>query len=251
MDKIGAIIVDDEQPARDLIRVLLSKYPQIQVVAECCDGFDGVKQIAALQPQLVFLDIQMPRLNGFEMLELLEDAASPIVIFTTAFDQYAIKAFEHNAIDYILKPISDKRFNNAVDKALHMLQGSLEAERRQLQLTSPAQGSGGFLERVVVRQDEALHIIPEEKILYIESMDDYVRITTETSQFVKKKTLKFFEDALNPSCFIKVHRSFIVRFDSIQKIEAYTKDSYLAFIKNGYKIPVSKSGYANLRQIFR
>jgi len=246
-----AIIIDDEQPARELVKHLLAPYNQVEIVAECSDGFEGIKAIGLHKPHLVFLDIQMPRINGFEMLELLDEKDSPQIIFTTAYDQFALKAFEHHALDYLLKPLSEHRFAQAMEKAIRSLESGMHPGSASLKDNQSTNYRGKYLERIVLRQGDALVVIPEETILYLEAVDDYVKIVTLQKEMLKKKTLKYFEENLNPELFIKVHRSYLVRVDAIQKIEAYSKDSYLAFLKNGHKVSVSKAGYANLRQFFR
>ncbi|HSV87119.1 MAG TPA: LytTR family transcriptional regulator DNA-binding domain-containing protein [Bacteroidales bacterium] len=251
MNKVTTIIIDDEKPARDLIRIFLTEFPQIELIAECIDGFEGIKAIGQYKPDLVFLDIQMPRLNGFEMLELLDDEEFPVVIFTTAYDQYAIKAFDHNAIDYLLKPISANRFKQSVEKALQILKVQKESGGRRKKTIETTALPGKYLERVVLRTSQGLQIIPEHLILYVEAADDYVKICTANDTFLKKKTLKYFEENLDPDFFVKVHRSYLIRIDAIRKIEPYSKDAFIAKLKNGQKVSVSKSGYANLKQFFR
>jgi two-component system LytT family response regulator len=251
MSKWKAIIIDDEQPARDLIKVYLSGFPQVELIAECIDGFEGVKALGEHKPDLVFLDIQMPRLNGFEMLELLDEEEYPVIIFTTAFDQFAIKAFDHNALDYLLKPISVIRFNQAMEKALHSLENQNVTGGTVKKTLSVSAMHGKYLERIVLRSGDGLQIIPEQQIHFLEAADDYVKICTGKDIFLKKKTLKHFEENLDPAFFVKVHRSFIIRIDAIRKIEPYSKDSFIAILKNDHKVSVSKSGYAVLKKYFR
>ncbi len=250
MNRYKALIIEDEQPARELLKVFLREYPQVELLAECSDGFEGARAIAREKPDLVFLDIQMPRISGFEMLELIEEEKLPLVIFTTAYDQYALKAFEFNALDYLLKPIAAERFGLAMNKALQ----TLEAGSRNSDNLSKALQSGldsrQYLERIVLRSGEGVQVIAEEDICCIEAQDDYVLISTATEEFLKKKTLKFYEEKLDPAFFVRVHRSFLVRLSAIQKVEPYSKDAYLAILKNGRKISVSKAGYAALRRSF-
>jgi len=245
-----AIIIDDEQPARDLIKVFLSEFPQIDIIAECIDGFEGIKSISEHKPDLVFLDIQMPRLNGFEMLELLNDNEYPVIIFTTAYDQYALKAFDHNALDYLLKPISGLRFHQAMEKTLQTLKNRKKPGGEVRKTVDAVAMGEKFLERIVLRTGDGFQIIPEHLILYLEAADDYVRICTGKDIFLKKITLKYYEENLDPAFFVKVHRSFILRIDAIRKIEPYSKDSFIAILKNGHKVSVSKSGHAALKKYF-
>jgi two-component system, LytTR family, response regulator len=251
MKKYTALIIEDEAPARDLIRHYLQSHPGIKLAGECSDGFEGAKQIASLKPDLIFLDIQMPRISGFEMLELLDEATMPQVIFTTAFDQFAIRAFEFNALDYLLKPIARDRFDQAVSRALTQLDaGSRQRPAIQKVLEKPAAG-GDFIDRIVLRSGAGIHVIPQEDIICLEAQDDYVLIyTAQKEEYIKKKTLKYYEENLDPGRFLRVHRSCIVAIDAIQKIEPYSKDAWIACLKNGQKMPVSKAGYASLRKTF-
>lgn len=237
---IKTVVIDDEPLARSIVLEYLRAYPELQVVEECNDGFEGVKAITRHQPDLIFLDIQMPKINGFEMLELLDHP--PAVIFTTAFDEYAIKAFESHAIDYLLKPFSRDRFDKAVKK--WMAQGANQ-ERPSLpqdQLRQPEERN-----RVVVKEGANIRIIPVTDIQYLEAYDDYVKIFTQKEMFLKKKTMSFYENSLDPALFVRVHRSYILQIPQITRIEPLEKDTHLAILKSGARIPLSKSGYAKLR----
>lgn len=239
---IRTILIDDEPLARDIVKHYLSKFPDFEVVAECSDGFEGLKAIAALQPDLVFLDVQMPRITGFEMLELLDQ--KPAIIFTTAFDEYAIKAFEVNAIDYLLKPIEPKRFEDAVNK-IKISQADLvdrNAEYAEIASVINAQNH-----RIVVKDDGAIKIIPVEDIQYIEANDDVVKLNTSMGNFYKNKTMAFFEQTLEPGKFIRIHRSYIINLDQVTKIELKEKDSYIVQLKSDIWLPVSKTGYTKLK----
>lgn len=236
------VIIDDEPLARQLIRTLLAAYEQIEVVGECSDGFEGYKMIQKLQPDLVFLDVQMPKITGFEMLELLED--TPSIIFTTAFDEYALKAFEANAIDYLLKPIIKERFDKAIQKWILV---ASKAEVKAPQTTIAENVYDGFRNRIVVKDNSRIRIIQDEEIEYIEASDDYVKIYTRSEKFLKKSTLSFIEQSLNPQQFIRVHRSYLIPVNRIVKLEPYEKDSIVAILQNGSKVPVSKSGLAKLK----
>ncbi|MFO7977425.1 MAG: LytTR family transcriptional regulator DNA-binding domain-containing protein [Bacteroidales bacterium] len=245
-----ALIIEDEAPARDLLLHYLKNYPQIEVVGHCQDGFEGIKAISSFTPDIIFLDISMPRLSGFEMLELVDEDSMPLTIFTTAYDQYAIKAFEYNALDYLLKPIAPERFDQAMSRALEKLASGKEALPLNQVLESKWPHEG-FLDRVVVRSGAGIHVIPGEDILCLESKDDYVLIYTRSrEEFLKKKTLKYYEQHLDPRRFLRVHRSCILALEAIQKIEAYSKDAWIAVLKNDMKFPVSKAGYTSLRKIF-
>jgi two-component system, LytTR family, response regulator len=246
-----AIIIDDEAPARAIIREFLKNHPNVSCAGECMDGFEGARAIQQHKPDLVFLDIQMPRINGLEMLEILDPDSLPSVIFVTAHDDYALKAFELNAVDYLLKPLARDRFDQALVKALErMQQGRGNQDQVMGMMESGAAGRRQWLDRIVVRSGSEIHLVPEEEILCVEAQDDYVLVCTRDEEFLKKKTLKYYEGKLDPEYFLRVHRSFIVRFTAIQRIEAYSKDAYLALLKNGRKISVSKQGYAALKRQF-
>lgn len=240
-----AIIIDDELLARSMVKEYLQSYPEIDVAAECSDGFEGIKAIQQHQPDLVFLDIQMPKINGFEMLELIEQP--PSVIFTTAFEEYAIKAFESHAIDYLLKPFSKERFDKALQKWMqHNKQEKKEATQNILQskIINPNQQN-----RVVVKENNHIKIIPTAGIRYLEAADDYVKIHTADGGFLKNKTMGYFEEMLELQGFIRIHRSYIVNVQLITRIDPYEKESHLAVLSIGLKLPVSKSGYAKLKQV--
>jgi two-component system LytT family response regulator len=240
---IKAIVIDDEPLARSLVLEFLKAFPNIEVVQECNDGFEGLKAIQQFQPQLIFLDIQMPKINGFEMLELIENP--PGVIFTTAFDNYAIKAFEAHAIDYLLKPFSQERFYKAVTKFLETNSNTavidlVNAESNIL----PDEKN-----RIVVKDGNRITIIPVDDVIYIEAYDDYVKVHTQNGFKLKKKTMTYYENTLDKARFLRVHRSYIVNLSLITRIEQYEKTSHIALLKNGQKIPLSKQGYARLKSV--
>ncbi len=241
---IKALIIDDEPLARNIIKEYLLNFPQVEIVEECGNGFEGLKAINQHQPQLVFLDIQMPKITGFELLELLDEL--PAIIFTTAFDEFALKAFEANAVDYLLKPFNEERFKKAMDKFLFPnkeeqktpVQNIVEAVSAQSQTQN---------ERIVIKLGNKIKVISLYDISHMTADDDYVKIYTAEGGFLKNQTLAFFEKNLNPNLFVRVHRSHIVKIDRITKIEAYEKDSHLLILKSGQKIPVSKTGYPKLK----
>ena len=243
-----AILIDDEPLAREVVKEYLEEYPEIQVVAECSDGFEGVKAIAQHQPDLIFLDIQMPKITGFEMLELVEPR--PGVIFTSAFDEFAIKAFEAHAIDYLLKPFSKDRFKKAVEKWVE--KKNLNEAKQQVQaLLQSAPASPANSERIVVKAGSTIKIIPTADVIYLEAYDDYVKIHTPDGVFLKNKTMQFFENSLDERQFVRVHRSFIVKVPEITKLQPYEKDSYRVIIKSGESLPVSKTGYMKLKALLQ
>ena len=235
------IIIDDEPLARSIIKEYLQPYNEAEVVAECNDGFEGMKAIQQYEPDLIFLDIQMPKINGFEMLELIENR--PAVIFTTAFDEFAIKAFELNATDYLLKPFSQDRFDKALQKYL------LSAVSQSNSVLEAAAQSPAQQNRIVVKDGNKIKIIPVNQIHYLEAADDYVKIVTADGVFLKKRTMNFFEQSLSPYHFARIHRSYIVNTQLITRIDAYEKDSHIVLLTTGAKIPTSKSGYIKLKEI--
>jgi len=241
-----AIIIDDEPLARSIVREYLAFYPQVELVDECSDGFQGVKSIQQHKPDIIFLDIQMPKINGFEMLELIDDP--PAVIFTTAFDEYAIRAFETHAVDYLLKPFSRERFSKALDKWLEQ-HSTTEQQAATVSLLESVAHSPSQTERVVVKTGGRIKIIPLPEIQYLEAADDYVRIVTAEGSYLKKKTMNYFEGILDPKLFARTHRSYIVNVQQITRIDAYEKENQVAILTTGVKIPVSKSGYMKLKSV--
>jgi two-component system, LytTR family, response regulator len=240
-----AIIIDDEPLARSIIKEYLQAYPDITVVQECNDGFEGLKAIQQHQPGLIFLDIQMPKITGFEMLELIDEP--PLVIFTTAFEEYAIKAFDAHAADYLLKPFSKERFDKAIQKALvQKTNPAAAAAGTALQAQTNSQSPVG---RIVVKDNGKIKIIPLSQLQYLEAADDYVKIHTADGNFLKKKTMQHFEESLPQQEFIRIHRSFIVNAQLITRITPYEKDSHIALLTTGAQLPVSKAGYAKLKQV--
>ncbi|HNX44371.1 MAG TPA: response regulator [Bacteroidales bacterium] len=244
--KLKAIIVDDEPLARDIVRKFLSGNENIEVTAECADGFDALKAIRETKPDLVFLDIQMPKIDGFELLEVLEE--KPGIIFTTAYDQFAIKAFEMNAVDYLLKPFSKERFDAAVNKAVSRVNAKVTAPGANVdRLQQHYDASRGTIDRVVTRLGSKVTVTAVDKIRYIESQDDYVMIYSESGSHLKEKTMKYFEEHLPSDTFVRIHRSYIINLSQIAAIEPYSKDTHLITLKCGAKLKASSEGYKKLR----
>ena len=244
MSKI--VIIDDEPLARSIVMEYLQKYPQLELVAECGDGFEGLKAIQQHQPELIFLDIQMPKINGFEMLELIEQP--PAVIFTTAFDEFAIKAFESHAIDYLLKPFNQERFDRAITKWTEQ-KNSARTETSTQDLLETASLSPSQSQRVVVKNGSKIKIIPVHDIFYLEAADDYVKIHTQEGYFLKNKTMNHFEQVLDGQQFVRSHRSYIVNVQQITRIDPYEKDNHVAILRSGVKVPVSRGGYGKLKSV--
>ncbi|MBP6478893.1 MAG: LytTR family transcriptional regulator DNA-binding domain-containing protein [Chitinophagaceae bacterium] len=243
MSKI--IIIDDEPLARSITKEYLQKHPDLEIMQECNDGFEGLKAIQEHQPDLIFLDIQMPKITGFEMLELLDQP--PSVIFTTAFDEYAIKAFEAHAIDYLLKPFNQERFDKAIAKWKEQKVNSTEKATQDL-LESASQ-SPSQNHRIVVKNGSKIKIIPVHDVQYLEAADDYVKIHTSEGYFLKNKTMAHFENTLDKEQFVRSHRSYIVNVQQITRIDPYEKDNHVAILRSGVKVPVSRSGYGKLKEV--
>lgn len=247
-EKLQTLIIEDEELARNLLRSYLKDHPDIEIIGECENGFDGVKAINDKKPDLVFLDIQMPKITGFEMIELLDH--KPQIIFTTAYDQYALKAFELNAVDYLLKPFSKERMLKAIEKVKHHIQNA-ENPADKLEELSNFRPGDEYIDRVVVKDRHKIHIITVDKIRYIESLDDYVMIYTHDGRHMKQKTMKYFETYLDPKNFIRIHRSYIVQVDNIAEIQQYEKESYVVILKDKdkTKLKVSKTGYKKIKEV--
>lgn len=236
------ILIDDEPLARLVIREYLEEYPEIEIVAECNDGFEGAKAISSYKPDLIFLDIQMPKINGFEMLEIILE--KPSVIFTTAFDEYALKAFETHALDYILKPFSKERFSQAINKWKSTASNASELDK--LEETFFKQPDEHL--RIVIKDKQEIKIIPTSEIEFIEAYDDYVKIHHLGKTHLKKKTMSYFEKTLDPKQFIRVHRSFLLNINELTRIESFEKNSYVAILRSGKRIPISRSAYRPLKE---
>ena len=240
-----AIIIDDEPLARNIIKEYLKTYADIDVACECSNGFEGVKAIGEHKPGLIFLDIQMPKINGFEMLELIENP--PPVIFTTAFDEYAIKAFETHAVDYLLKPFDKDRFDKAVHKLLslqkHQTKTQPASEHLYAVFENPLQNN-----RIVVKDGNKIKIIPVPQIQYAEAADDYVKLVTGEGSFLKNKTMAYYEKLLASQGFVRIHRSYLVNSGLITRIDPYEKEGHLVLLKSGTSLPVSKTGYVKLKE---
>jgi two-component system, LytTR family, response regulator len=238
------VIIDDEVLARSIVKEYLEKYTDLEIVAECSDGFEGLKAIQQYQPDLIFLDIQMPKINGFEMLELIDQP--PAVIFTTAFDEYAIKAFEAHAIDYLLKPFAEERFDKAIQK---WREQKTAFKKNTEELLDAVSRSPSQSQRIVVKNGSKIKIIPLQDVFYLEAADDYVKVHTQEGNFLKNKTMNHFEQTLDASQFVRSHRSYIVNIQQITRIDPYEKDNHVAILRSGAKVPVSRSGYVKLRAV--
>lgn len=244
--KLRAVMADDEELARRVMREYLSQESDIEIVAECANGFEAVKAINEAKPDVVFLDVQMPKLDGFEVLELIDNPAA--VVFVTAFDQYAMRAFDAAAVDYLLKPFGRERLRSSLDRVRLRLREARPLEiPRDLKEASRAPGQ--YLERIVVKDGPRVHVIPAAKLDYAESQDDYVALRSEGKNWLKQQTLSSLEAALDPRRFIRLHRSYLVNVERISRIDANTRDTWLAVLSDGAKIPVSRAGYGKFREI--
>jgi two-component system, LytTR family, response regulator len=234
------MIVDDEELARSLLREMLADHPEIEILAECANGFDAVKAAGQRKPDLLFLDVQMPKLDGFEVLELIGGGIP--VIFVTAYDTYAMRAFEVHAIDYLLKPFGKDRFEAALERARGRLGEKMPAPAELAAAARPSP----YLERIVVRDGARVHIIPVSRLDYAEAQDDYVMLASAGKTYLKQQTISGLEASLDPRQFIRIHRSYIVNLERVVKMEPYTKDSRIAVLSDGKQLPVSRAGYQRL-----
>ena len=241
------VIVDDEALARAVVREYAEADTSVEIVADCANGFEAVKAVSELKPDLVLLDVQMPKLDGFEVLELL--GRDQHVIFITAYDQYALKAFDAAAVDYLLKPFSSERLGKAVERARALLSEPHPRALQAAELAAAARPPGQALERVVVKDGTKVHIIPIAKLDYVEAQDDYIALHSEKKSYLKQQTISSIEEQLDSARFARVHRSYIVNLERIARIEPYTKDSRVAVLQDGTQLAVSRSGYARLKEL--
>jgi two-component system LytT family response regulator len=242
--KIRAVIVDDEDLARQIIREMLEPHPEMEIVGECANGFEAVKTVAELQPDLVFLDIQMPKLDGFEVLELIGGEVA--VIFVTAYDEHALRAFEVNAVDYVLKPFRAERLETALERAKQRMGKNQPASADKL--AAAAREPGQYAERIVVKDGTRVQIIPVAKLDYAEAQDDYVSLASQGKKYLKQQTISSLEASLDPKSFIRVHRSSLVNLERVTRLEPYGKDTHIVILNDGTRLPVSRTGLARLKE---
>jgi len=246
-----AVVVDDEAPARALMREYLSAHPDVEVVGECANGFEAVKRIGELSPDVVFLDVQMPKLDGFEVLELLDPG--PAVVFCTAYDEYALRAFEVHAVDYLLKPFGRERLAEALARvrarASGAAAGTAPPPPSATALAAAARPPGRWLERVLVKDGSRVQVIPIERIEYVEAEDDYIAIHAEGRSWLKTQTLGELADQLDPARFVRIHRGFVLPLDRLARLELVAKDSRMAILHDGTELPVSRAGYQRLKEL--
>ena len=256
-ERLRVLLVDDEAPARSLLREYLGAHAGVEVVGECANGFEAVKAIAEQKPDLVFLDVQMPKLDGLEVLELVAaEPGAPAVIFCTAYDEYALRAFEVHAVDYLLKPFGRDRLAESLGRARDRL--AMAAARTQdappvagtngAALAATARGEGRFAERIVVRDGAQVHVIPTDQVDYVEAQDDYVAVHASGRSHLKHQTLAELAEALDPERFVRIHRSFLVNVDRIARVDLLAKDQRVVILRDGKQLPVSRSGHDRLRE---
>ncbi len=243
------LIVDDEHLARALLREFLADHADVEIVGECANGFEAVKAIGELDPALVFLDIQMPKLDGFEVVELA--GTRPHYIFATAYDQFALRAFEVHAIDYLLKPFSRERLGQALAHARSRLVSTTAAAQELDAVVQEAARRHGHLERILIKDGARVHVVAANTVDYIEAQDDYVQVNAGGKAWLKHQRLSELETQLDPQVFIRIHRSYLVNAGAIARIEPASKDNYCAVLKDGVKLPISRSGYARVRELMR
>jgi len=244
LKKVAVMIVDDEELARHVLRELLQTHPDVEIVAECANGVEAVKAVADRKPDLIFLDVQMPKLTGFDVLELI--GTDVPVIFVTAYDQYAMRAFDVHAVDYLLKPVGRDRLDAALERAKSRLG---EKMPRGEELAAAARAPQQFLERIVVKDGPKVTLIPIAKLDFIEAQDDYVGLASGGKKILKQQTIASLEASLDPDSFVRIHRSYIVNLERVARIEPYGKDSRLAILHDGTRLPVSRAGYARLKSL--
>ena len=242
--KLRVLIVDDEELARFVVRELVEAHGGIEVVAECVNGFEAVKAVAEHKPDLLFLDVQMPKLTGFDVLELI--GTETPVIFVTAYDEFAMKAFEVHAVDYLLKPVGRERFEAALARAKERIAAKIPMPP---EIVAAARAPGQFAERVVVKDGTKVTLIPCAKLDYAEAQDDYVALVSEGKKHLKQQTIASLEASLDPALFVRIHRSYLVNLERVVRIEPYGKDSRMAILATGARLPVSKTGYARLKAL--
>jgi two-component system LytT family response regulator len=243
--KVRAVIVDDEELARQVIREMLKPHAEIDVVAECANGFDAVRTVAELKPDLIFLDIQMPKLDGFEVLELIGSEFA--VIFATAYDEHALRAFEVHAIDYLLKPFRAERFNEALERAKERIGKKMSTSPEEL--SAATRSAGQFAERIVVKDGTRVQIIPVAKLDYAEAQDDYIALASQGKKYLKQQTVSSLEASLDPKSFVRIHRSYLVNLERVTRLEPYGKDTHVVILTDGARLPVSRAGHARLKEL--
>ena len=243
---ITGIIVDDERHARQALSAALQAYPGLEIIAQCENGVDAVKVVNELRPQVMFLDIHMPRVDGFDVVELLGEEA-PVIVFVTAHDEYAIRAFDSNALDYLLKPLDPERLRRTIERIEERL--DQDEIGRYTQVTTGHRQLQAPLRRILVRDGSEVHVVPVNEVLYFESADDYVAIHLPDRTLIKQDRLQRMEELMDPLNFCRIHRSFLINLACLSGIETEAKDLRTAILNNGRRLPISRSGYHRLRSL--
>lgn len=241
----AVLIVDDEEPARAIVREVLSAEPGVRILGECSNGFEAVKAASELEPDVVFLDIEMPKLDGFEVRELIDPRIA--VVFVTAYDSYALRAFEVHAVDYVLKPFRPERLTAALGRARDRVGTKERVDPSALAVA--ARPPGSRLSRIVVRDGSSVHVIPAAKLDLVEAQDDYVILKSDGKKFRKQQTIAGLAAALDPRRFVRIHRSYLLNLDRLARLELYAKGSYVAVLADGSRVPVSREGHARLKEL--
>jgi len=247
MKEIIALIIDDEELGRRIIREYLGSHPEVEVRAECQDAYEALEAIDKHHPDLLFLDIQMPGIDGFELLGMLDEV--PLVIFSTAYDQYALKAFEVNAIDYLLKPYDQERFDMALERAKRDLQSQEAGQQRIEQLLDHLRKEKGYLKKLLIKQPGKIIILNTGEIQWIEAMADYVNIHTLKETYLVQQSLNHLESRLDPNRFVRIHRSYIVNLDAVEEIVSWANGRYKVFLQGGEELTISRSGAKRLKKL--
>jgi two-component system LytT family response regulator len=246
------LIVDDEALARSYLAEQLAAFPEVTIVGQAANGFEAVKLVDELSPELVLLDIQMPKLSGFEVLELLGERA-PAVIFVTAYDEFALRAFEVHAVDYLLKPVEPPRLKSALERATARLKNTATSPAPSTQTTqallTAARPPGVRLDRVLIREESKVLVLPVDRLDYIEAQDDYLWFNADGKRHRKQQTMSDLESQLDPARFVRIHRSYLLNIDRLSRLELYSKDSWLAILTSGAHLPVSRAGHARLKEL--
>lgn len=243
---LRALIVDDEAPARRKVRSHLSGTADVEIVSEAANGLEAVDAIQRLRPDLVFLDVQMPGMNGFEVIAAVGVDAMPAVVFVTAFDEYALDAFDVEAVDYLLKPIREDRFQRALKRAVERVGAGDDERDRLARLLDRIRPVAPYLQRLVVRDGERLFFVPTDRIVRIAAGGNYVKIHTAEGAHVIRETISRLEGRLNPEQFARIHRAEIVRIDCVKEIQPWFHGDHIVILKNGEERKLSRRYKAHL-----
>ena len=238
-DIIRCIVVDDEPIARNVIKDYLKDDPLIEVIGECGNGADAVLMVLDKKPDLVFLDIQMPEMDGFQVIDAVGVKKLPFIIFVTAYDQYAIQAFEINALDYLLKPFDDDRFFRSIERAKEFIIANKNMKSELTNLIGNVKNKDPYLKRLLIKSEGRFILLKTDEIKYIESASDYVHVFSGDESYLIRETMHSLEDRLDPRIFVRIHRSFIVNIDFIREFQPWDKNNYIVILKDGKELKMS------------